>query len=161
MVSLILDRLRRTNSKYHSAIIEWFKSPDYRADAYVEEVLAQISRHLKNENISNVEFAELTKVKKSAVSQFFGADSSIKVKTLFKYTDALGLTLQTPRVIKFDLETIQNTYNQFNDSECTIIKFNSSSWVKGKNETTASPEFKPNNSGLKIVNADSSDRKAS
>lgn len=132
MVSLILDRLRRSNNKLHKKILEWFSDYEYRADIFVDEVLSQLSQQLEERDISDSELSKLAGVNKSAVSQFFNSNSNIKVKTLFKYTDALELTLQAPRVIKFDINEIENIYNMECISPAIVISMKEINQIRSK-----------------------------
>jgi len=132
MVSLILDRLRKSNKKIHSKILEWFSDYEYRADVFVDEVLSQFSQHLEENDISDSEFSTLAGVNKSAVSQFFNSNSNIKVKTLFKYADALDLTLQAPKLIKFNLEQVEKLYKMESTSPNIVISINEIQHIKAK-----------------------------
>lgn len=134
MVSLILDRLRKSNKKIHSKILEWFSGYEYRADVFVDEVLSQLSQHLEENDISDTEFSNLASVNKSAVSQFFNSNSNIKVKTLFKYADALDLTLQAPKLIKFDLEQVEKLYKMENTSSTIVISINEIQQIKANDK---------------------------
>lgn len=132
MVSLILDRLRKSNKKIHNKILEWFSDYEYRADAFIDEVLSQFSQHLEENDISDTEFSNLAGVNKSAVSQFFNSNSNIKVKTLFKYADALDLTLQAPKLIKFNLEQVEKLYKMESTSPNIVISINEIQQIKAK-----------------------------
>lgn len=110
MVSQVLKRLRNTNKKMHSTLLKWFSDYEYRADAFVDEYLSILSEKLEEEGISDTEFADKAGVNKSAVSQFFNSDSNVKVKTLFKYADAIGLSLGSPKLMNFDVKEIYRRY---------------------------------------------------
>lgn len=132
MVSLILDRLRKSNKKFHGKILEWFSDYQYRADVFVDEVLSQFSQYLEKNDISDTEFSKLSGVNKSAVSQFFNSNSNIKVKTLFKYADALNLTLQAPKLIKFDIEQVEKFYKSESSSPSIVISIEEIQQIKAK-----------------------------
>lgn len=110
MVSQVLKKLRNTNKKMHLILLKWFSDYEYRADAFVDEYLSLLSEKLEEEGVSDTEFADKAGVNKSAVSQFFDSDSNIKVKTLFKYADAMGLSLQSPKLMNFDVNEIYKRY---------------------------------------------------
>lgn len=116
MDSLLIDRLRKTNKKVHNKIVEWFSNSDYQADAYVNEILSQLSRSMRSHNTSDTDLAKTLGVNKSAVSQFFDSDGNIKVKTLFKYINAAGLSLKPPVLTKVDSEKV---YQNFLDERKT------------------------------------------
>jgi transcriptional regulator with XRE-family HTH domain len=112
MVSQLLKRLRNTNKKLHQGILQWLGDYEYRADVFVDEYLAQLSRKLEEDDISDSDLAEKAGVDKSAVSQFFDSNSNIKVKTLFKYADAAGFSLQSPKLLSFDVEEVYARYQK-------------------------------------------------
>jgi|GEM_PF-3005922 transcriptional regulator with XRE-family HTH domain len=110
MISQVLKRLRSTNQKLHKKILQWFSNYEYRANVFVDEFLAQLSENLETQNVSDSELAKKAGVNKSAVSQFFNSNSNVKVKTLFKYADAIGLSMQSPKLINFDVDELYSLY---------------------------------------------------
>lgn len=135
MISQVLKRLRSTNKKLHKQILNWFSDYEYRADAFVDEYLAQLSEKLEKQDISDSELAKRAGVNKSAVSQFFNSSSNIKVKTLFKYADAVGLSLQTPKLINFEIEKINELYERETKSPSKFYSLDELKRIKSKSSS--------------------------
>jgi transcriptional regulator with XRE-family HTH domain len=117
MKNYIKNLFKGANEKTHSSILNWLNQPDYRAQLFVDDIISQIIGYLNKEGISYSNYANKVGKTRAAITQFLDSDAGISVKRLFEYTDALNLTIEHPKLVKKDFESI---YQEIADNEFII-----------------------------------------
>lgn len=117
MKTYIKNLFKEANKKIHASILDWLDKPDYRAQLFVDDIITQIIEHLDKEEISYREFSDKVGKTRSAITQFLDSDAGISVKRLFEYIDPLDLTIEHPKLVKKNFESI---YKEIEDSELEV-----------------------------------------
>lgn len=117
MKNYIKSLFKEANKKIHNSILNWLDQPDYRAQLFVDDIISQIIDHLDKEDISYSNYADKVGKTRAAITQFLDSDAGISVRRLFEYTDALDLTIEHPKLVKKNFESI---YQEIADSELNI-----------------------------------------